>query len=221
MSETLTFSGGSFELPSELPRGATPYRVESVEINGQQIFEIESVRPGRVIRKLDLAGDTDSTPILISNSVKTLTTNFGDSNDTLILSGKKSENSSISFGDGDDNFSTETGSRLFKSSIDAGDGDDQAIFGGRVGKSEINLGGGADQLIFDAKVRNVGINLGNSDGEQDVIRFQGGEKSFKNVVITGADENDILFIGSSQYNFNSNNNLWINANDPSDTRDFS
>ena len=47
------------------------------------------------------------------------------------------------------------------------------------------------------------------------------DADIKGLVITGADESDLLFIGSTEYSYDSNNNLWVNSSDPNDTRNFS
>lgn len=221
MSETLIFSGGGFQLPTELPRGATPYSVEKTEIDGQDVFVIASEPPGKTIKELDLAGDTDGTPVVIDSSVKTLTAKFGDSDDTLIINAPKSKFSDISLGDGEDDFSTVDDSRFRQSSVNTGSGDDSVVFGGNVNKVTVDLGTGADELTFQAKAKNVDINLGDADESQDTVRFEAGDGSFKNIVITGADENDVLFIGSSEYNYEAASNLWVNGSDPNDTRNFS
>ena len=68
------------------------------------------------------------------------------------------------------------------------------------------------------------MNLGGVDStpddQIDVIKIDG-DSSIQGLVITGADVNDVLFIGSSEYSYDATNNLWVNDLDPSNTRDFS
>jgi hypothetical protein len=109
--------------------------------------------------------------------------------------------------------------------------------GGNVSRgNELNLGSTADKLIFGGAVRNTTIN---DAGGQDFIRFRGNITNTeinlspesqstirlsKNGVIdgfriNGADDNDILLIGSSQYGYQGDQ-TWTNIADPSDTRQF-
>jgi hypothetical protein len=91
-----------------------------------------------------------------------------------------------------------------------GEGGDSLVFGGSVfgygENSTIDLGLGADTLTFGANsyVAGYSISLGN-DGMADIISLLGG---YEGISITGADEFDILYVGTSQYNYNALDDSW-------------
>jgi hypothetical protein len=121
--------------------------------------------------------------------------NFGNSNDFLVI-GSSSSNT-VNMGSGDDrlnvNFAS-TGDRF-----NAGLGSDTVVFGGNISRTRVDLG---------------------SDGVKDVVRLaQNG--TINGLVITGADSSDVLFIGTTQYDYNSTDNNWVNRADPNDKKQFS
>lgn len=93
---------------------------------------------------------------------------------------------------------------------------DKLIFGGAVSNTTINDAGGRDVYRFRGNITNTEINL--SSESQSTIRLSrnGAIDSF---VINGADDNDILLIGSSKYSYQGDQ-TWANIADPSDTRRF-
>jgi hypothetical protein len=92
------------------------------------------------------------------------------------------------------------------------------VFGGNVRNSSIFAGDGADKVIFKGDVRNTNLNLGGSDGDRDVVRISE-DANVKGLRIRGADENDVLFIGSSKYEYDGGRN-WINVDDADDNDRF-
>jgi hypothetical protein len=149
--------------------------------------------------------------------------NMGPGNDSYTSRGLFI-NSNLDTGDGNDvvRFNKTGGNDGFvavDSTIDLGAGDDILIFGGNVRNTRINLGTGSDSAEFRGRiVENVAIDLGTSDGAQNQLRFRN-NTDFRGVTITGADQNDILFIGSSRYEFQGDNR-WVNADDSNDVRLF-
>jgi hypothetical protein len=101
-----------------------------------------------------------------------------------------------------------------------GSGADSMVFGGTFYDSSIELGIGADTLTFgtNSVVINSTFDLGN-DGVADVIRFLGdsaissGDNLGSGIVITGADQFDVLYIGSTQYNYVAADNWWVSGAD--------
>jgi len=82
-----------------------------------------------------------------------------------------------------------------------------------------NLGSGSDQIVFGGAINGTTVNLG-GDNVVDIVNLSQGA-SINGLVITGADNSDILLIGTTQYNYNSADNNWINVNDPNDKKTFS
>jgi len=136
-------------------------------------------------------GINDATTPTASNS----NFNFGVANDFLVI-GSSSANT-VNMGDGND--------RLNVNFASTGD--------------NFSTGLGSDTVVFGGNISNTGVNLG-SDGVQDVVRLAQGA-TINGLVITGADNSDILFIGTTQYNYNSTDNNWINTTDPNDKKQFS
>lgn len=120
--------------------------------------------------------------------------NFGNSNDFLVI-GSSSSNT-VNMGSGDDRLNVNFAST--GDSFNAGLGSDTVVFGGNISQTRVDLG---------------------SDGVKDVVRIaQNG--TINGLVITGADSSDVLFIGSTQYDYNSTDNNWVNRADPNDKKQF-
>ena len=91
------------------------------------------------------------------------------------------------------------------------------MFGGNVKRLDIDLKGGADEARFGGDVAKTTLNLG-KDGDTDVVKLS--EKAeFSGFRIKGADENDVLFIGSSEYQYDGGR-TWSNIDNPDDTVKF-
>lgn len=144
---------------------------------------------------------------------------MGAGNDRFINNGQF-RNSSFEGGDGNDfvRISSSAKNVAVNSSFDMGDGNDTLVFGGSVKGLDIELGDGADKVKFRGNVRDVELDLGGADGDRDVVRIDGNTK-INGLTITGADDNDVLFIGSSEYEFGGGTS-WVNVDDPNDIRNF-
>lgn len=123
--------------------------------------------------------------------------------------------SSISMGDGNDR-ATFNG-KVVDSQVSMGSGDDTARFNGNVKGTSVDMGAGEDTLIFGGDIKQTNVQLG-SDGQVDTISIAGDAK-IQGLVINGADDKDILFIGSSEYSYEGGNK-WVNVDDPNDVRNF-
>jgi hypothetical protein len=246
VAETLSFSGGSFTAGNLDVPGTNDVVVQQAE-GGAFVLASED---GSAVVNLGLEGDDDAQNLIFASDTPTavvgLTANLGGGDDTLVIGGKVKDGSSIRMQSGDDSVVTEGTVRDSQirtnagndetilnsnsefvardSSIGMGQGDDALVFGGSVQSVQTNLGTGADSVEFQGNILGAKLNLGGSggtsDGEADVIRISA-DASIEGFVITGADENDTLFIGTTQYNYDSANNLWVNATNSGDTRNFS
>lgn len=102
-----------------------------------------------------------------------------------------------------------------------GQGNDSIVFGSGstfnnyndIG-STINAGLGADTIVFGSGTSffdNTTLNLGN-DGVQDIVRFAA--NSFTpDIRIVGADNNDVLFVGTDAYRYDTSNHFWTDGTD--------
>jgi len=93
---------------------------------------------------------------------------------------------------------------------------DKLIFGGAVRNTTINDAGGEDFIRFRGNITNTEINL-SSESQSTILLSKNG--AINGFVINGADNDDILLIGSSQYGYQGNQ-TWVNIDDPNDTRRF-
>ena len=239
MATTISFSSGSFSDATNSQPGSN-----DVVVEGANAFTIATENNAPIVN-LGIQGDNSNqdlsffsdTPI----TLKGLTANLGGGADSLFIGGKTKNNSFIDFGKGRDSVETEGTIRKTEllgkggkddffldsegefaavdSLIEMGKGNDRLVFGGSVKDLDVNLGRGSDKVEFQGNIKRVNLNLG-EDGEVDKVRIGEGA-DIQDLVITGADDSDLLFIGSTQYNYDSNDNLWVNSSDPSDKLDFS
>lgn len=102
-----------------------------------------------------------------------------------------------------------------------GQGNDSLVFGSGSTfnnlndiSSTINTGLGADTIVFGSGTSffdNTTLNLSN-DGVEDIVRFAA--NSFTpDIRIIGADNNDILFVGTDAYRYDTSNHFWTDGSD--------
>ena len=86
-------------------------------------------------------------------------------------------------------------------------GSDSIVFGSNstIINSYINTGSGGDTLVFGSNTTftDLSINLGGADGAVDRIYFNAISKDLEQVKISGADSNDVLYIGATAYTYDS------------------
>ncbi len=102
-----------------------------------------------------------------------------------------------------------------------GNGNDTVTVNFTSTNDTFNLGSGSDQVVFGGAISNTVVNLG-SDSVKDEVHLAAGAPL--GVRITGADSSDVLFIGTTQYNYQTSTatgSIWVNPSDPSDTKNFS
>ena len=246
MATTISFSSGSFSTGTNDLPGSNDVVVTDSQ-GGAFTLATEN---NESIVNLGIQGDNQTQFLNFTSdtivTVRGLTANMGGGNDVLIIGGKAKGGSLIRLQDGNDTFvsqdvvrdssirfnagndnailSSPTEYVAVDSSFEMGQGDDSLVFGGSVRNAEVSLGLGADSVEYLGNILGSNLNLGGEgsmpDGQADTIMIAG-DSSITGLVITGADENDTLFIGSSEYTYNTSDNRWVNANDPNDIRNFS
>ena len=227
---TLTLNDSGFDADN-LP--------EDVEVSNPSagVFQITSDGP---IVDLGIGDDPDQ-PISSSFSILTdsevavdnFQADLGGGNDRLLIGGGVI-NSSIEIGDGSDNFvvngdftnsGVDTGAdrdvlrfdgNVEGSYINSGSGDDLVGFMSGVNGSVVELGTGNDEVRFYGDVTNTRLDLG---GGADVVRIFDPNADTTGLVIEGASDDDVLFIGSAEYKYDGGN-TWINVDDPNAQRLF-
>lgn len=165
----------------------------------------------------NLGGGDDK--LFIGGNIKDFTLKTGKQSDILKTEGTF-RNSFANAGSGSDRlvFDSDAQFVAVNSQINMGSGNDTLVFGGNVKNVDIRLGSGSDKVKFEGNINGAKLNLGNDDQIDEVLIAEG--SSIKDLVITGAGDGDLLFIGSTQYNYDSNDKLWENSSDPSDNLNF-
>lgn len=202
MAQTVTFTGGSFDITNNANPGtqaltATPSNYSSA--NGAPSYAFKNSNNTTIDGLGFQDNSTTGLNLTVSSrgtfSAQNSTFSLGDARDTLIIG--SSSNNQFFMGNGDNSVT------LYKSSGDV-----------------VNFGTGADTLTFGGgPINNTLVQL-TTDSAVDTIKLQT-TTNYTNLRITGATDIDVLFIGSTQYQYSSNSNLWVNTTDPTDTRNFS
>jgi hypothetical protein len=231
VESTISFSGSGFLDPNFIPPEDVTF-----DNTSPGVFVVNST--DETIVGLGLS-DSPTTPISSSTnieaSVDDLQVDVAGGNDNLRIGGDVA-NSSVELGDGRDTFLVsgdfiDSGVKagagrdvlrfdgtVQNSFIDAGADDDLVAFFGNVNGSVVNLGTGKDQAVFYRDVTNTDLDLG-SDGVMDIVRINDPLADTTGLVIEGADAEDVLFIGTSQYSYQGDY-TWRNINDPLDEKIF-
>jgi hypothetical protein len=244
VAQTLAFGESGFVI-TDGPGPGTK-KLEVVEI-GNRLFAANS--DNTTIVGLEVTGTSSANRIEFNSSDASVTVNklqarFFDGDDVLRILGNTRQ-STISMGAGNDTFSTDaqfsSGSSinmgsgndtarftglnldpganvLVNSTVLMGEGDDVLVFGGSTRGSTINLGSGADTVRFRANAVDTILNLG-GDKDSDKV-YLSARGNYDSLRIRGADNSDVLFIGSSEYKYRTTSNDWINVNDRTDVRTF-
>jgi len=243
LSNTVNFSDGTFNI-GEIDRPGTTNIVVEEAPEGFRLFNDD----GSTIVGLGLLSDDEGLNLLIGDpntpgnslAIENADLNLISGQDKLeILGSARRVNASLGGGDrlifdgrtGKSIFDTTTsdartvlrfrgddiaGNVSRGNEFNLGSTVDKVIFGGAVRNNTINDAGGKDTIRFRGIITNTEINL--SRDSQSTIRLsKNGE--IDGFVINGADDNDILLIGSSQYSYQSGQ-TWVNIADPGDTRQF-
>ena len=181
--------------------------------NSSQVVASES--------KFWMGGGNDN--LTFGGSAKEVIVTGGAGKDSITVKGNATESKfyldSASRGGGgnDGNDSLTINGNANQIEVKAGTGDDTITVKGNSYSSSFNLGKGGDTLIFGgSSVTDTRINLG-GDQNVDTIKFAAGT-NLKGVQISGAGNGDVLFIGSTQYQYNQNSNSWVNV-DPTKSND--
>lgn len=240
MAQTLTFGESGFTVTTDPSKPGT----NNLEVIQSGATLQGANTDGSTISHLEVVGNTSANRLELSSdsadaTVSRLQAQFAGGEDVLNINGNI-QNSEIRLGTGNDRFLTTgqlrggssliTGggddfvrfqgpdSGVFDSSVSMGQGDDTLIFGGVVRNSNINLGSGADFVRFSGNAFNTVLALG-GDTDQDTVRLSA-TGNYETLRIVGADESDVLFIGSAEYSYQAGSNEWVNIDDPNDIRTF-
>jgi hypothetical protein len=154
-------------------------------------------------------GNNEINTVFFTDKVKDTSVNTGAGND--IIQFEKSVGVDLDAGEGDD--IAETGSKVKNTNIDMGAGNDLLVFGGTVRDANIAGGEGADTFEFFGKIKNTTVDLGGNDGSVDTIKISSFDDIKDGVVITGAEEGDVLIIGDEKYSYDPNTDSWTSPND--------
>ncbi len=238
MSQTITFGQGGFTL-GDTPTDGTE-NLEVIEEGGKfQLFNSD----GSTIIGLGLATTEGGQKLTIGNSddpnevaLRRSEINLTGNNNRLEIAGS-ARNNKINLGDGSNNklivdgkfrsgeinadgravlrFKGEdiSGQVVRGTTINLSDEDDLVVFGGNVRGANINAPGGDNTFRFKGDVRSTSLNFSRGDSANK-IRIQE-DASLNNFRIRGADEDDVLFIGSSEYQFEGSR-TWVNVDDSDD-----
>jgi hypothetical protein len=209
VSQTITFSQASYVIDTDMAKSGTNalsvtnaiYREPGVTKASYLLqnygnttitgLSVEGQNSADTGLNMQVRGVNDAT----TPSVQSSQFNFGNANDFLVI-GSSSSNT-VNMGVGDDRLNVNYAS--VGDSLNVGLGSDTVVFGGNISKTRVDLG---------------------SDGAKDVVRLAQ-NATIKGLVITGADSSDMLYIGTTQYDYKSADNSWVNHSDANDKRQFS
>ncbi|MEB3362247.1 MAG: hypothetical protein VKI42_09010 [Synechococcaceae cyanobacterium] len=202
MAQTVTFSGGAFNITDTPNPGTQALSYAPSDFNsssGAPSYAFKNSNNSTIVG----LGFQDNSPsglnLTVSSrsafSVQDSTFSFGDAKDTLLIGSSKD-------------------SQYFM-----GNGNNEVTISYRSQNDVINFGTGADTLTFGGSVNKTLVQL-TTDSSVDTIKMSDQTK-YTNLRITGATDIDVLFIGSTQYQYSSASNLWVNTANPGDTKNFS
>jgi hypothetical protein len=202
MAQTVTFNGAAFDILNTSGGGTNALAPQASDYNSANGAPSYTFRNSNnsAINGLGFQ-DNSSAGINIAissrgkDSALNSTLTFGNARDTLVIG-------------------SSTNNKFFM-----GDGDNTAKISYRSTNDVINVGNGSDTIIFGQSVNNSLVQL-TTDTSVDTIRLSTNTNP-TNLKITGATDIDVLFIGSTQYNYQSSTNLWVNQDNSMDTKNFS
>jgi len=154
--------------------------------------------------------------LTFKGSVNEIAVVGGKDSDTIKIDGNANQ-SSISLRGGGDNVVIQ--GKATETKISLGDGGDLMRIQGDVKQSSFTAGKGNDTLIFGGNITDSTINLGGKTGGNDRIELST-SGTFKGLHIVGANNGDILVIGSTQYNYSESSKAWENTTNPQDKLKF-
>jgi Ca2+-binding RTX toxin-like protein len=202
MAQTVTFSGGGFNIQDTLAPGTQSLAYSSSNQSPAPSYLLKNTNNSE-IKGLGFQDNTNTGVTLsITSQTRTTASNstftLGSGNDTLVIGSSKDNN--FFMGNGNNNVTIQYGTN----------------------NDTINFGTGADTLVFGGKIQNTLVQL-TTDTSVDTIKIgqANNTPSTGALKITGATDIDVLFIGSTEYSYDSNQGLWVNDSNPGDTKNFS
>jgi len=210
--QTITFSGANYLI--EAPSRPTDSPPTGLVVSNTMS---KSAGPGYQLQNY---GDTtiDNLRLLGAGSLNSgLNVSVTGKND---LTQASAQNSNFDFGVGQVKNDTLVIGSSSANTVNMGSGNDVVWVNFSSTNDTFNLGAGSDQVVFGGggAINGTTINLGGSDSAVDTVRLAAGQ-SVTGLVINGAQNNDVLFIGTTQYNY-IGSNTWQNTTNPADQRIF-
>lgn len=200
MAQTVTFSGGGFDIQNISGVGTEKLTVSPSQQAPAPSYQFKNNNNSEIVGLGFEANTPTGVTLSITSQTRTAasksTFTLGSGNDTLVIGSSKDNN--FFMGDGNNNVTIQYGTT----------------------NDTINFGTGADTLVFGGKIQNTLVQL-TTDTSVDTIKIGQANTPIANLKITGATDIDVLFIGSTEYSYDSNQGLWVNDSDPGDTKNFS
>lgn len=248
MAQTLTFGESGFTITTDTAKpgtnrlevgqsgatlqgsnsdNSTIVGLEVVGNSANNRLELSSQDLLVAVNRLEASLSSGDDVLTILGNTRLSSINMGADNDTFSTDSQFRDGSSLVMGTGDDTarfngtgsrFADGTGNVLVDSSVSMGEGNDVLVFGGSTRGGSINLGAGSDTARFRASAASTSLNLG-GDRDVDTV-FLSASGNYDSLRITGADNSDVLFIGSSEYNYRASLDGWRNIADRNDVRFF-
>jgi hypothetical protein len=208
--------GGKFQLFND--DGSTIIGLGLATAEGDQKLTIGNVEDDIkfAIKQGNISLTGDNNRLSIQGSARNNQVNLGDgSGNKLIVDGKFRSGEINASGQATLRFKGEniTGRVARGTTINLGEEDDLVVFGGNISNVNVNDLGGNNTFRFKGNIRDTTLKLTRGDSANK-IRIQE-DASLNNFRIRGADEDDVLFIGSSEYQFEGSR-TWVNVDDSDD-----
>jgi hypothetical protein len=200
MAQTVTFSGGGFNIQDTPGLGTQSLAYSPSQQSPAPSYLLKNTNNSQIVG-LGFQDNTNTGVTLsITSQTRTTASNstftLGSGNDTLVIGSSRDNN--FFMGNGNNNVTIQYGTT----------------------NDTINFGTGADTLVFGGKIQNTLVQL-TTDTSVDTIKIGQANTPIANLKITGATDIDVLFIGSTEYSYDSNQGLWVNDSNPGDTKNFS
>ena len=201
MAQTVTFGGAGFDIPSPGP-GQPTLTASTSQFNADASspsFTLRNANNSQITGLGFQDNSVNGLTLTIASQTRTSasgsTFSMGDANDTLVIGAS-------------------TSNQFFM-----GNGNNSVTFQYGSTSDVINFGTGSDTLVFGGKVTNTTVQL-TTDASVDTIKIAQSTTPTTGLKITGATDIDVLFIGTTQYNYDSSQSAWVNTGDSSDKKFF-
>lgn len=200
MAQTVTFNGGSFNIQDAGGAGTEKLTYSPSQLAPTPSYLLKN-NDNSTIVGLGFQDTSGSNVTLSVTSQKRIavsqsTFSLGAGNDTLLIGSSQNSNYFL------------------------GNGNNKVTFQNTSTNDTINFGTDQDTLVFGGAVQSTLVQL-TTDTSVDTIKIGQAKTPVNSLRITGATDIDVLFIGDTQYTYNSTQDRWINNSDPNDKKNFS